>query len=135
MKRESFPPELRLRSQHEFQRVYELRCRVSDDRLLLYGAPNGQSYSRIGLSVSRRLGNAVRRARLKRMLREAFRRTRHELPVGWDWILIPRKQPALTVAQLQRSLGTLSNRLINVRTRQVRKSGGEDSPVDHEQLT
>lgn len=112
MKPQGFPPELRIRHAAEFSRVYELRCRVSDHVLLVYGAPNRLGHSRIGLSVSRKLGNAVRRARLKRMLRESFRRHRDELPNGWDWILIPRGDRSLGVNDFHASLVALTQRLV-----------------------
>jgi RNase P protein component len=46
---------------------------------------------RLGLSVGKKLGGAVVRNRYKRVLREAFRLSQHELPEGYDYILIPRK--------------------------------------------
>ena len=51
---------------------------------------NGERASRIGLTVSRAMGGAVERNRLKRRLREAVRKHRAELGPGWDIILQPR---------------------------------------------
>ncbi len=52
---------------------------------------------RIGFSVSRKVGGAVQRNRLRRLYREAFRLTRQTMPTGMDLVLIPRKsdEPAL----------------------------------------
>lgn len=52
---------------------------------------NGLGYSRLGVSVGVKHGNAVRRARIKRVFRAAFREARHALPTGFDYVLIPRK--------------------------------------------
>ncbi len=57
---------------------------------MIYAAPNGLQWSRLGLTVSRKAGNAVRRARWKRRLREVFRRNKPLLPVGYDLVVIVR---------------------------------------------
>jgi ribonuclease P protein component len=102
----------RLRSQHDFARVYDTRCRVGDKFLLVFGAANSLSYSRAGSSVSKKKhGNAVRRARLKRLLREAFRLSQHELPIGLDLVLIPQAASEPTLADLQKSLGHCARQL------------------------
>jgi ribonuclease P protein component len=94
----SFPKSLRLRTPAEFKAVYDAKRSVSDARLVVYAKPNGAMPSRIGLSVSRKVGNAVRRVRLRRLLREAFRLHQHELPAGFDFVLVaraPKEEPTL----------------------------------------
>ncbi|QDU59753.1 Ribonuclease P protein component [Planctomycetes bacterium Pan216] len=59
---------------------------------MLYGKPNGLSYSRLGLTVGRGLGTAVVRGRFKRLCREAFRLSKDRQPSGWDWIVLPRRR-------------------------------------------
>ncbi len=77
----------------DFKRAYDRKCAASDQVMLVFGVPNGLPYSRIGLSVSRKVGGAVLRNRWKRLIREAFRLRREALPTGLDLVIIPRRQP------------------------------------------
>ena len=103
----------RLRSSAEFERLYELRQRAWDEHLLVFGAVNNLEWTRFGLSVSKKHGNAIHRARLKRMLREAFRLSQHDLPTGLDLVLIPQKNSEATLDDYCRSLERLSKKLHN----------------------
>jgi ribonuclease P protein component len=102
-----FGPHEHLRRRADFQRVYDRRRSAADDRLIVYGCENGLPYLRLGLSVSRKFGKATRRNRLRRLYREAFRLTRHEMPVGLDLILIPRGTDTPTLEDLKGALPRL----------------------------
>lgn len=106
----TFPKQLRLKSSAEFRAVYDRQCKAADQRLLIFGLANGQPETRCGVSVSKKHGCAVQRNRLKRLFREAFRLTRHELPAGLDLILIPIKEVG-TLVEYQASLRSLVKRL------------------------
>lgn len=97
----------RLRLRAEFARVYARRCRHGNDRLLVYVAENGLDWSRLGLSVGKRVGNAVTRNRVRRTLREAYRTGKDSLPRGIDIICVAKPQAADATSQLARSLRTL----------------------------
>jgi ribonuclease P protein component len=86
----------RIRSGLDFERIYAAGQRIGDRFLLIFGTENDRNETRFGLSVSRKHGNAVKRNRLKRLLREAFRLSQHELPSGLDLVLIPRQNAAAT---------------------------------------
>ncbi len=101
----------RLRHQRDFDRVYAARHRAGDAVLLIYAAEGELPDTRFGLSVSRKHGNAVRRSRLKRLMREAFRLQQHELPRGLDLVLIPRSGSDPSLSDLRKSLQDLANRL------------------------
>jgi ribonuclease P protein component len=69
----AFPPTHRLLKSDEFQRVRRGRCRVRTPTLMVGYLANSVGHLRLGLVVSRKVGNAVVRNRVKRKLREAFR--------------------------------------------------------------
>jgi ribonuclease P protein component len=85
-----FPQKHRLRRPADFDRVYARRRSASNGKMTVCCCENKLPYSRIGLSVSSRVGNAVVRNQWKRLLREAFRLRRTELPAGLDFVAIPR---------------------------------------------
>lgn len=74
--------------------------------------PNGARITRIGISVGKRHGNAVRRNKLKRTFREAFRLAQHELPCGLDLVIIPRAGVECgSVAEVRDALRALAPKL------------------------
>jgi|SRR5579875_2137245 len=111
-----------LRCSADFRRVYERRRSVSDDHLIIYACENGLPYSRLGLSVSRKRGTAVQRNRLRRLCREAFRLTRHEMPRGLDLILIPRRAELPSLAELKQALPRLVRQVAGKLRREAGKS-------------
>jgi ribonuclease P protein component len=108
----SFPKSAKLRKSAEFRRIYDGQVRAGDGHLLVFASWNDLGETRCGLSVSKKHGNAVRRGRLKRLMREAFRHVRHDLPVGLDLILIPRQNSRAAVDNYQRSLKGICRRLL-----------------------
>ena len=107
----SFPRSRRLLKKAEFDRVFARRRSQGDGMLVLYAAINDLEYSRIGLVVSRKVGNSVVRSRWKRCIREAFRHAQHELPAGLDFVIVPRAGATPTMPRIQSSLLTLAHRL------------------------
>jgi ribonuclease P protein component len=88
MKQFSFPKKKRLISNRQFKSVLDNGRRFINGVLLLYMAENDCEYSRLGVSVGKSRGNAVVRNRLKRLMREAFRQNQHQVPAGFDYVLM-----------------------------------------------
>ncbi len=91
---QSFPKELRLLRRSEFRRVYNEGERRSASRCVVFLRPNGLPQSRLGVTVTGRVGNAVLRNLLKRRVREVFRLNRAAIPGGWDIVINPRESVA-----------------------------------------
>ena len=114
-----FPKELRLRKQAEFDRVYHARLYAADDVLIVNGCASGLPHPRLGLSVSRKVGNAVMRNRWKRRIREAFRLSKGELP-ALDLVVRPQKGAEPDFHAIARSLPALAQRI----ARKIRRGTG-----------
>ncbi len=106
-----FPKSARLRKSAEFKAVFDARRSAADKLLIVLVRENALAFSRLGLSVSRKVGNAVVRNRWKRLIREAFRKNRAGFPLNIDMVVIPQKGAAPPSAQeLEASLVRLVNR-------------------------
>ena len=104
-----FRPFERVRHSLDFRRAFDRRRSASDDWLIVYGVENGLDHARLGLSVSKKkVRKAFQRNHVKRLLREAFRLSKAELPIGIDLIVVP-KGPDLTFALARESLPRLAN--------------------------
>lgn len=90
MVRFGLPRTARLRTPGDFRRVYGRGNRAHGKLLVAVGLPRREPGHRLGVAVSKEHGRAVRRNKLKRILREAFRLERPELAGAFDLILIPR---------------------------------------------
>ena len=102
-----FRPHEHLRRPADFQAVYDRRRSAADGTLVVYARENGLPHSRVGLSVSKKFGGAVVRNRIRRLLREAYRLGRDDLPTGFDFVLIPRPQEEYALDPFRESLAKL----------------------------
>jgi ribonuclease P protein component len=107
----SFPKSRRLRSKAEFSAVFDAKVSALRGPLVMYALPNDLGHPRMGIVIGRKAGTAVRRNRIKRLLREAFRLHQHDLPVGYDVIVVVRPHEPLILAEYQKLMMALLVRL------------------------
>ena len=108
---QAFPKSLRVRKQADFDRVHRQQAYAADSMLVLRGSRNGRTHSRLGLSVSKKVGNAVVRNSWKRLIREAFRTSQAKIPPGLDFVARPRKGATASLAAIRASLPQLCRRV------------------------
>jgi ribonuclease P protein component len=88
------PRQSRLVRRSEYDAVYREGRRRSSREFTVFLRPNGLDISRFGWSIKKALGNAVRRNRIRRRLREILRLHRQEIASGWDIVIHPRTTAA-----------------------------------------
>jgi ribonuclease P protein component len=81
----------RLTSSNDYMRVRRTGKSFAHPLVVLVIVPNDEEQTRIAVSAGRRIGNAVKRNRAKRLLREAARSLIPEIKPGWDMILVARQ--------------------------------------------
>lgn len=81
----------RLHCPRAYQRAFAQGEKLVGPLFVLYVLPTSESHSRLGLAVSKRLGNAVVRNRIKRCLRETFRRHKASLRMPCDVVIVARQ--------------------------------------------
>ena len=112
MSAERLPKSERLRKRREFLEVQGHGAKVSAGSLLALVRRNEIGVTRLGLTVSNKVGNSVVRNRIRRRLRELFRKRKGALPAGLDLVLVARASAKdADFARLARDFEQLTSRL------------------------
>jgi ribonuclease P protein component len=90
----NFPKQARLRKRPEFLSLSRWGKKFYGPHFLIITKPNERGEARLGVTVSSKVGNAVVRNRVKRLLRECFRRHRHQIAPSQDVLIIARQDAA-----------------------------------------
>lgn len=112
------PREERLRRRREYRRVYDGGRRAAGSLLVVFELPNAEGRVRLGITATRRVGSAVVRNRVRRRIREAYRRLKPSLPRcgGHDVVVNARDRAAsCDAAALSAELARLLGRLLGGR--------------------
>jgi len=89
---QTFPLSHRLSHSHEFDAVFNKNeARISSSSLLFLAKQNDQGFNRLGMIVSKKsIPGSVQRTRVKRRIRETFRKIAPGLEYGWDIVVMTR---------------------------------------------
>lgn len=94
-----FNREQRLTRKSQFDVIYKEGTRKTSGPLLIHVLGNTLPHCRLGISVSKQVGNAVKRNKIKRRCREAFRISQKELPKSVDVLLTIRPHEVLSASE------------------------------------
>ena len=96
-----------LKKNKDFQIVYRNGRSCANRLLVMYVHPNGREKNRIGISVSKKVGNSVVRHRLTRLIRESYRISEEKFRCGFDIIIIARTSDYRSIESALIHLGKL----------------------------
>ena len=108
----SFPKAERVRKRSEYLRIQGEGRKVVSKHLLAFYLFGEDGPPRLGITASRKVGCAVERNRVRRLLRESFRHAKHDLPRGLQLVLIAKPQATCaTYSDLCDELSELRRRI------------------------
>ncbi len=83
-----------LKENREFGRIYRKGKSIAGDCLVLYYRKNNLGINRLGLTVSKKVGKAVVRNRIRRRIKENLRLLEDQLPLSYDFVIVARVKAA-----------------------------------------
>lgn len=91
METQTFGKDERIRKRQDYLRIYQQGVRSHTRRFTVITCPNQSGIRRLGMTVGKKVGNAVQRNRIKRLLREFFRLNKSKLPAAQDIVIIAKR--------------------------------------------
>ena len=102
----------RILKRNEFVELAKSGRKIQNEHFIVFFAPAQHSRSRLGITVTKKVGKAVQRNRIKRIVREFFRLNRHYLSANWDINIIAKRHIAgIASEQAYRSLQNILKRI------------------------
>ncbi|WP_394708437.1 ribonuclease P protein component [uncultured Desulfuromusa sp.] len=98
---------MRLRKRWEYQLIRKMGCKYHTPHFVLLVLDNSEKNSRLGITVTRKVGNAVQRNRLKRMVREFFRQSKNKYPTCDYSVIAKRGSTLLSSSEIVMELNSL----------------------------
>ena len=134
-KRYLFSKKQRLRNNDQFKGILDHKCCASNDLFKIYVAGNQCQYPRFGVSAPKGCGNAVVRNRLKRLAREAFRASQHDIAAGYDYLLIftpklsKKEKPAAKSSALKMTFAQVTESFLRLSDQAVEKASKKSKSI------
>jgi ribonuclease P protein component len=114
MKEQSYRKLERVTKRNRFRAIYEQGVWKSSKHYTIITCTNAQGAKRLGITVTKKAGNAVKRNRIKRLIREFFRLNKALFPAGQDFVIMAkRNMPPLTYSEACGELRELCTRKAN----------------------
>lgn len=117
----------RLSGERAFKAVFDNKLRKNAGPLAVLALPNDCAHHRFGMTVSRKVGNAVKRHKIKRRLREAFRLNQRAWPGRYDLVVIVYPHDVLPMRDYADLLAKAVDQLHAVAERRAAKAGEADA--------
>ncbi len=110
----AFRPDEKIRKRPEYSSIYQHGTRIQARHFTMVVQKNELGFGRLGITVSKKVGDAVRRNRIKRLIREFFRLNKNQLVASRDIVVIGKKgMPRLSYHDVCQELAVLVSNRVN----------------------
>ena len=122
-KPQGFPKSARIVRRSEYRAIQRSPLRVVTDHFIIYARKRRRKTNRVGITASKKVGNAVVRNRVKRLVRECFRLLQRDVPKELDLVLVARNGRGIpSFKETQRELISGANRLLELLARRQQRT-------------
>lgn len=124
-----------LRRTSEFRRAFREGKTAAGKYVVVHAVPNGLEIVRVGFPVGKKMGGAVRRNRIKRLLREAVRLSEAMPTRGYDLVIVPRRRMTTPGLRCEDVLTDLNMALDQLSAYSIREMRGAPGAVPDEEVS